>query len=129
MAKFQQIVPVLRVSDMQRSVAFYTGVLDFTVAWQAANDGGGENCMLQGGAANLLLSTGSHLGNKPHFTGTLYFHMAGVQGFFERVKGRAEVVWPLEEMDYGQREFGIRDGDGYTLAFAEPQEDPVTGKE
>ena len=119
MAKFQQIVPVLRVSDMQRSVAFYTGVLDFTVAWQAANDGGGENCMLQGGAANLLLSTGSHLGNKPHFTGTLYFHMAGVREFFEKVKHRAEIVWPLETMDYGQTEFGIKDCDGYTLAFAE----------
>jgi catechol 2,3-dioxygenase-like lactoylglutathione lyase family enzyme len=122
MAKFQQIVPVLRVSDMQRSVAFYTGVLDFTVAWQAANDGGGENCMLQGGAANLLLSTGSHLGNKPHFTGTLYFHMAGVREFFEKVKHRAEIVWPLETMDYGQTEFGIRDEDGYTLAFAETTE-------
>jgi hypothetical protein len=31
-------------------------------------------------------------------------------------------VWPLAAMDYGQKEFGIRDGDGYTLAFAEPLE-------
>jgi hypothetical protein len=27
-------------------------------------------------------------------------------------------------MDYGQREFGIRDGDGYTLAFAEEVDHP-----
>ena len=129
MAAFKRSVPVLKVSDMQKSVQFYTGVLGFSVAWRAANDGGGENCMLRAGAADLLLSTGSHIGDRPQFTGTLYFHMAGVQGFFERVKNQAEVVWPLEAMDYGQREFGIRDGDGYTLAFAEPQEDPVTGKE
>jgi uncharacterized glyoxalase superfamily protein PhnB len=77
---------------------------------------------LQAGAVDLLLSTGPHLGDRPQFTGTLYFHMAGVQEFFERVKSWAEVVWPLEAMGYGQTEFGIRDGDGYTLAFAEALE-------
>ena len=122
MTDFKRVVPVLKVSVMQKSVDFYTGVLGFTVAWRAANDGGGENCMLQAGAAELLLSTGSHLGDKPQFTGTLYFHVAGVQEFFERVKDQVEVVWPLEAMDYGQTEFGIRDGDGYTLAFAEALE-------
>jgi catechol 2,3-dioxygenase-like lactoylglutathione lyase family enzyme len=122
MAGFKRIVPVLKVSDMQKSVDLYTGVIGFSVAWRAANDGGGENRMLQADATALLLSTGSHLGDKPQFSGTLYFHMAGVQEFFERVKDRAEVVWPLEAIDYGQREFGIRDGDGYTLAFAEPLE-------
>ena len=79
--------------------------------------------MLQAGAAELLLSTGSHLGDKPHLTGTLYFHMTGVQEFFERVKDRVEIVWALETMHYGQKEFGIRDCDGYTLAFAEALED------
>ena len=38
-----------------------------------------------------------------------------------RLHGRL-VVWPLEAMDHGQREFGIRDGDGYTPALAESQE-------
>jgi uncharacterized glyoxalase superfamily protein PhnB len=120
MAKFKTIVPVLKVADMQRAVDFYTGVLGFTACWRAANDGGGENCMLQAGAASLLLSTGSHLGDQPRFTGTLYFHMDGVEEFFERTKGKVEIVRPLETMDYGQREFGIHDPDGYTLAFAEP---------
>ena len=45
--------------------------------------------------------------------------MSGVQEFFERIKDQVEIVWPLETMEYGQREFGIRDCDGYTLAFAE----------
>jgi uncharacterized glyoxalase superfamily protein PhnB len=119
MATFKKIVPVLRVTDLQRAVDFYTAVLGFTVCWRAANDGGGENCMLAAGATDLLLSTGSHLGDKPQFTGTLYFHMTGVREFFEQVKHEAVVVWPLEEMEYGQTEFGIRDFDGYTLAFAE----------
>jgi catechol 2,3-dioxygenase-like lactoylglutathione lyase family enzyme len=123
MAEFQKVVPVLKVSDIQKSVAFYTGFLGFTVAWRAANDGGGENCMLMAGATKLLLSTGSHLGDRPQFTRTLYFHMAGVEEFFERVKSRVAIVWPLETMNYGQKEFGVRDCDGYTLAFAEALED------
>jgi uncharacterized glyoxalase superfamily protein PhnB len=57
--------------------------------------------------------------NKPQFTGALYFNMSGVRQFFEEIKGQVEVVWPLETMDYGQQEFGIRDRDGYVLAFAE----------
>jgi uncharacterized glyoxalase superfamily protein PhnB len=66
-----------------------------------------------------LLSTGSYLGGSPCFTGTLYFQVVGVDPLFARVSGRPEVVWPLERQDYGTREFGIRDPDGYVLAFAE----------
>jgi uncharacterized glyoxalase superfamily protein PhnB len=119
MVEFTKVVPVLKVSDMHKAVAFYTGVLGFTVVWRAANDGGGENCMLRAGGTSVLLSTGSQLGDKPRFTGTLYFHMAAVKEFFERIKDQAEIVWPLETMDYGLKEFGIRDCDGYMLAFAE----------
>jgi uncharacterized glyoxalase superfamily protein PhnB len=78
--------------------------------------------MLVCGATNLLLSNGSHLGDKPQFTGTLYFNMTGVQEFFDSIRQRVEIVWPLETMDYGQREFGIRDLDGYLLAFAQDVE-------
>ena len=123
MSEFKNIVPVLKVGDLKRAVEFYTNVLGFSVAWQAANDGGGENAMLQAGTTSLLLSTGSNLGDKPQFTGTLYFNMTGVKGFFESIKDRVEIVWPLETMEYGQQGFGIRDLDWYMLAFAEAVED------
>src|SRR5215467_10315794 len=105
MSRFKKIVPVLKVTDMQRAVDFYTGVLGFTVSWRAANDGGGENCMLQAGSTDILLSTGTHLGDKPQFTGTLYFNMDNVREFFEKIKNKVEIIWPLETMDYGQTEF------------------------
>lgn len=119
MTPFHTIVPVLRVADLARAVNFYTGVLGFSLAWRADNEGGGENAMLSAGEVSLLLSTGSHLGGRPQFTGTLYFNMMGVEEFFERIRERAEIVWPMETMEYDQREFGVRDPDGYTLAFAE----------
>jgi uncharacterized glyoxalase superfamily protein PhnB len=127
MTDFKTIVPVVKVAEMQRSVDFYTAVLDFTVCWRASDDAG-ENCMLAAGATNLLLSTGSHLGDRPQFSGTLYFNMVGVKEFFDRIRNRVEIIWPLETMDYGQTEFGIRDSDGYILAFAEALESGAGGQ-
>src|SRR5262245_9660536 len=123
MPEFESVMPVLKVADLDRSLDFYQNVLGFSVAWRAANDGGGENAMLIAGATNVLLSTGSHLGDKPQFTGTLYFNMACVRAFLESIKEMVEIVWPLETMECGQQEFGIRDLDGYMLAFAEAVED------
>ena len=98
---------------------FYSGVLGFVVVWRQQGDGGGEDCLLRWGRAELLLSTGSHLGDSPKFTGTFYFNGEGVDDLYERVKDRVSLVWPLSDMDYGSREFGVRDPDGYVLAFAQ----------
>jgi uncharacterized glyoxalase superfamily protein PhnB len=119
MTQFNSIMPVLKVTDMSKAIDWYTDVLGFTLCWRAPGDGDGENCMLQAGTCGLMLSTGSHLGGAPALTGTLYFDVNGVEPFFERVKDRCELVWPLETQEYGTREFGVRDPDGYVLAFAQ----------
>jgi len=119
MTRLKSIMPVLRVADLDRAVDWYTRILGFELIWRAANDGGGENGMLGSGGVNLMLSTGSHLGDTPAFTGTLYFETDGVRELYTAVKDRVTVVWPLGTMDYGTLEFGIRDPDGYMLAFSE----------
>jgi len=119
MTRLNSIMPVLRVSVMDRAVDWYTRILGFDLIWRATNDGGGENGMLQSGGISLMLSTGSHLGDTPAFTGTLYFETDGVRELYNAVKDAVTVVWPLDTMDYGTLEFGIRDLDGYTLAFSE----------
>jgi len=113
------IMPVLKVTDLQRSIDWYTQVLGFHADHRFAGDGDGEICFLRADDTEVLLSTGSHLGGSPSFTGTLYFRVIGVDQLFAKVNGRAEIVCPLERQDYGTREFGIRDPDGYLLAFAE----------
>lgn len=115
----ESVMPALRVSDMDASVRFYTELLGFGVGWRSPNDGDGENCMLEWGGVAFLLSTGSQLGASPKMTGTLYFNGSGVADLHERIRARVSFVWPLSDMDYGTREFGIRDPDGYVLAFAE----------
>jgi hypothetical protein len=42
-----------------------------------------------------------------------------VVDLYDAVLGRAEVVWRLGDQEYGTREFGVRDPDGYFLGFLE----------
>ena len=117
--QFHAIMPVLKVADFERSIRFYQEVLGFAVDWRARDDTG-ETALLALGRTAIMLSTGQHLGeDKPGFTGALYFDMTGVRQFWELVHDKAPVVWPLEEIEYGTLEFGVRDPDGYTIAFSE----------
>lgn len=54
------VLRVLRVTDLDRALAFYRDVLGFELRWRQPADGGGESCMLEQGAARVMLSTGSH---------------------------------------------------------------------
>jgi len=119
MVQFNQVMPALKTNDLQDTIGFYTDHLGFTLCWRSSLNGRGETCMLDAGKASILFSTGAHLGDSPLLSGTLDFNIDGVDAYYEQVKGRVEIVWPLEVMSYGTREFGIRDDKGYTLAFAE----------
>jgi hypothetical protein len=44
--KFAQVMPVLKVADIQRSIDWYTGVVGMTLLWRKPQDGG-ESCMLR----------------------------------------------------------------------------------
>lgn len=119
MTQFNRILPVLKVSDLQRTIDYYSVHFGASLCWRAGNDGGGENAMMQLGDVNMMFSTGSHLGDSPTFSGTLYIDVDGVDELYETVKDSVAILWPLEVMDYGQKEFGIRDCNGYAVAFAE----------
>lgn len=56
----------------------------------------------------------------PVFSGTLYAYPGDVEALAQEWRGRVEFAWGPEVMDYGMREFAIRDPNGYFLAFTEP---------
>lgn len=45
--------------------------------------------------------------------------MGDVDRYYEEVKEKAIVRWPLEDTTYGTREFAVKDCNEYTLAFAQ----------
>ena len=50
-------------------------------------------------------------------SGTIYFAVNDVDAFYARVPRGVEIAWPLQNMDYGSREFGLVDCNGYHIAF------------
>jgi hypothetical protein len=110
---------VLKASELQRTIDYYSVNFGACLRWRSGNDGGGENAMMQLGDVNIMFSTGSHLGDSPTFSETLYFDVATVEELYESVKNTVAIFWPLEVMESGQREFGVRDCNGYAIAFAE----------
>ena len=110
----KQLVPLLQVRDLDETVAFYRDTLGFRLCWRE-----GDTASLQHGRVGLMFSTGSNLGAEPSLSGTLYFYPESLKSLWRQLRNEVEVEWPLETMGYGTQEFGIRDCNGYILAFAE----------
>lgn len=102
-----------RCTDLEETKAFYAEILDFEVA-----DGPENTCTAQKASASTILTSEDLWGGPPHCTGTIYLFLSDVDAYYDSIRHKAIVRWPLEDMAYGLREFGVKDCNGYTLAFA-----------
>lgn len=116
---FGGLVPMLRTPDLPGSLAFYRDVLGFTVV---SRSGQPAWAALQRDGIELMLSAlNRHEGDRePAFTGSLYFRVDDVDRLWEALKDRARPCYPPESFDYGMREFGVYDNNGYLLQFGSP---------
>ena len=108
---------LLKCNSIEETSAFYSDVLRFDVSDTAEG-----TCSAQKAGGTVIFSTGEHLSDSPAMTGTIYFFVLDVDKYFEAIKDNVDVQWPLQDMPYGTREFGIKDCNGYHLAFAEDRE-------
>lgn len=109
---------MLRTWEMEATIAFYTENLgfvcdSFSEEWNWAS--------LKKDDVMLMLSgPNDHEGdNAPLFTGSLYFIIDNVDGFWEQVKDQVQVSYEPETFPYGMREFGVYDNNGYLLQFGQ----------
>jgi uncharacterized glyoxalase superfamily protein PhnB len=103
---------LLHCPDLDQTRQYYQSVLGFDVRGTA------EDSLTVEQSGSALVFTSSHpWGDSPGFSGTIYFTVPDVDGYFASVKDRASVLWPVQDMPYGSREFGVRDCNGYHLAF------------
>jgi len=114
------LAPILTTDDMDRSVRFYVDVLGFTCGMQTP----GYSNLYRDAVRIMLAAPNDHQKwQGPKFTGQLYIGLetAGeVDALWAKVKDRAEAVYAVDDFDYGAHEFGIRDDNGYHLAFGAP---------
>jgi len=103
---------LLRCRDLEETREFYRSALDFNVRDKAA---GTLTADFHGGV--LIFTPDDLWGAPPGFSGTIYFSVPNADGYFAAVKDKVAVAWPIQDMPYGSREFGVTDCNGYHLAF------------
>jgi uncharacterized glyoxalase superfamily protein PhnB len=114
--KLDAITPMLTVTDIAATVKFYRELLGFDCISQVE----GWACLRRDGLDLMLALPNAHLPfERPQFTGSLYLRCDDVDGLWKAVKDKAEVVYPIENFNYGMREFAIRDNNGYMLQFGQ----------
>lgn len=103
---------LLRCADDDETRQFYESKLGFTVTTTLDRS---LTVELHGG--KLIFTCSDLWESTPRISGTFYFTVPDVDGYFQRVKDQATIAWPLNNTSYGSREFAVKDCNGYYLAF------------
>ena len=112
----QGVSIALSTEDVTRSVKFYVEQLGFTCTLQLEGF-----ARVRLGAADIILALpNAHVPwQGPRFTGSIYLDVDNLDQLWASLKNRARIAYPIETMEYGVREFGLLDDNGYQLSFAQ----------
>lgn len=119
-------VPVLRVTDVARSMEFYHTTLGF-VGDPFPPAPPYAFAILRRGKTELMLRRGSAAGReKPSlYDWDVYLRLdeTGYRDLYALCESRGVVLRRMEKMFYGLAEFEIRDPDGYSICLGAPLTD------
>lgn len=114
--KFEKLTPMMWVPDLQSSIDFYTRVLGFTCAEYSQDWGWAA---LSRDETDIMLALpNEHIPFQgAQYTGTFYIRVDNADELWAELKDKVEVVYGIDDFDYGMREFCIRDNNGYMIQF------------
>ena len=109
---------MLYTDDIKASIDFYTKYLGFSCKahveeWDWAS--------LEKDEVEIMLSRPGNFSSYhgPKFSGSLYMNTDSVDELWEKLKDDVNIVYPIETMDYGMREFAISDNNGYVIMLGQ----------
>ncbi len=105
------LILLLRCNDIGETRRFYQSALGFNVV------GGTEGLTVEKNGGKLIFTEENLWHRQPALSGTIYFTVPDADEYFASIKDSVAVAWPIQDMPYSSREFGIRDCNGYYLAF------------
>lgn len=110
--KVKGLIPMLETENLRQTIEFY-GELGFVCKGFYPDEESACWASLWNGDCEIAFSLRDE--QKPVLTGSIYLHVENVEEFWKQLKDKVEIVYPIENMNYGMREFGIRDCNGYVL--------------
>ncbi len=115
---FQKLTPMLYTEDLRGTIEFYSTLLGFECT--ACNEEWGWAQVRRDEVEVMFALPNAHLPfEKPAFTGALYFKIDEVEALWQSLQDQARVCYPLEDFEYGMREFAVYDNNGYLLQFGQ----------
>jgi uncharacterized glyoxalase superfamily protein PhnB len=119
--RLRKLTPMLWVTDMKKTIEFYTNTLGFTCTGLEQD----VWAILRRDEVEITLATMNEHSNlkEPTFSGSLYVHTDDVEKSWSELKDKAQIAYPIETFDYGMREFAIRDCNGYIIQFGQDVEE------
>lgn len=113
-----RLTPMIYTAEVQTTVEFYEKTLGFK-CMDNVPEWGWARVQLNG--ADLMISApNDHMPfDKPVFTGSFYFNISDVDKLWEQICSKVKVSYPIADFDYGMREFGCYDNNGYLLQFGQ----------
>jgi catechol 2,3-dioxygenase-like lactoylglutathione lyase family enzyme len=122
--KIDKITPCIYTTDFEKTVYFYTQILGFHCLAKDAEYGWAKVCHDK---VEIMISLPNEMlpFEKPLFTGSFYFATDSIDELWLQLKEKTNVSYPLENFDYGMREFAIFDNNGYLLQFGQEINEPT----
>ena len=119
MARLARITPLISVTDIDRSIEFYTRILGFNIGYRSD----AYAFVYRDVIAIRLLSAGE--AEAKGFRQRCYIDVEGVDELYESLREKLDTLpkgrikRPFDQY-YGQREFHVIDEDDLVLMFGEP---------
>lgn len=134
--KLQQLVPMLKVSDIHRSLQFYQEVAGFErmsplealEKWSWAEIKSGDVVLMLAQCCDDAADPATDKADpatdrdEESWPTIFYFYPDDVEALYDHVKGLGCEVDELSTTFYGMQEFSVRDPDGHLLSFGQEVE-------
>ncbi|WP_235296234.1 VOC family protein [Portibacter marinus] len=113
------LTPQLYTLKVEKTLAFYVEKLRFSCIAKDAKEGWAH---IRLDNVNIIIcEPNNHLKFKqPLFTGSFYIECDNVDDLWNQYNINSQIAYPIENFDYGMREFAIYDNNGYMLQFGQP---------
>ena len=123
MRRVTQTLPLLVVSDIDNSTAFYRDGLGFELAEHWSPNGRLAWCRIERGTAGLMLQQACDDDPPAGTCGkgvTFYFICDDADAIYQEITGRGVTATQPEVAFYGMNQTFVTDPDGYQLCFENP---------
>ena len=117
--KLNSLTPLLYTGHLKETVDWYVNTLGFYCSDFVAGYGFARVKLDEADIMFAIPNKHLHF-DKPTFTGSLYINTTDADGWWIRLKNKCKICYEIESFDYGMREFGVYDINGYLLQFGQP---------